>query len=71
MNGTGKLSGLLSAVVHPDGGITLDASGPAQPTRARAKRLFALALMLAITAVAAVPTASLPQAHGCGVHPDG
>jgi hypothetical protein len=53
MNGTDKLRGMLSALARPDGGITLDASGPAQPTRSRAKRLFALTLFLAITAVAA------------------
>lgn len=54
MNGTGKLRGTLGALVHPDRGITLDASGPAQSATSRAKRLFALLLLLAITAVAAV-----------------
>ena len=33
-------------------GIPLDVSGPAQPSRARAKRVFALLLWLAVTAVA-------------------
>jgi phosphoserine phosphatase RsbU/P len=54
LNGTDKLRGILGALVRPDGGITLDASGPAQPTGARARRLFGLVLFLAITAVAAV-----------------
>lgn len=54
MNGTSKLRGMVSTLVRPHAGITLDASGPAQPARARAKRLFALLLILAMTAVAAV-----------------
>jgi phosphoserine phosphatase RsbU/P len=54
MDGAGKLRGMLGALVHPDGGIALDATGPAPAARSRAKRLFALLLTLAITAVAAV-----------------
>ena len=54
MNGTGKLKGMLSAMAHPDRGIALGAAGPVQPARTRAKRLFALLLILASTAVATI-----------------
>jgi hypothetical protein len=40
------------SVVRPRRGIALNVSGPAQPSGARAKRVFALVLLLAITAVA-------------------
>jgi phosphoserine phosphatase RsbU/P len=40
-------------VARPGSGIRLGASGPAQPSRARAKLVFALLLWLAVTAVAA------------------
>jgi phosphoserine phosphatase RsbU/P len=39
-------------VVHPGRGIALDASGPAQPSGGRAKRVFVFVLLPAITAVA-------------------
>jgi phosphoserine phosphatase RsbU/P len=39
-------------VSRPGRGIALDASGPAQPSGGRAKQVFALVLLLAITAVA-------------------
>jgi len=39
-------------VLRPGRGFALDASGPAQPSGDRAKRVFALMLLLAITAVA-------------------
>jgi phosphoserine phosphatase RsbU/P len=53
MIGLGKLNGMLSALARPGNGIALNASGPAQPAMTRAKRLFALALVLASVAVAA------------------
>jgi phosphoserine phosphatase RsbU/P len=60
MNGTDSPGGKVSALVHPASGIALHASGPAQPSRARGKRLFTLVLALAITAVA---TAAYGPAH--------
>ena len=53
MNGTGRPGGKVSALARTGSGIALHASGPAQPSRARGKRLFTLVLALAITAVAA------------------
>ena len=50
MNGT--LRGIPGALTRPGSGVALHASGPAQPARARAKRLFAVMLVLAITAAA-------------------
>jgi phosphoserine phosphatase RsbU/P len=41
------------SVARPGRGIALDASGPAQPSGGRARRVFPLLLLLAITAVAA------------------
>ena len=46
---------------RPGSGIPLEASGPAQPSRARAKRVFALLLWLAITAAAAAVHYRLAQ----------
>ena len=42
----------MSPVPRKGRGIALDASGPAQPSRSRAKRLFALVLLLAVMAMA-------------------
>jgi phosphoserine phosphatase RsbU/P len=48
-------------LARPNSGIPLEASGPAQPSRARAKRAFALLLWLAITAAAAAVHYRLTQ----------
>jgi phosphoserine phosphatase RsbU/P len=48
-------------LARPNSGIPLEASGPAQPSRARAKRAFALLVWLAITAAAAAVHYRLTQ----------
>jgi hypothetical protein len=53
VNGTSKLKGMVAALVRPGGGIRLHASGPVQPATPRVKLLFAVMLILAMTAVGA------------------
>jgi len=55
MNGIRELRSLLSTLSRPDGGIRLYASGPVAPATSRVKRLFALVLIVAITAAAYGP----------------